>query len=444
MRGVSGRYGVARSATAVLAIIAAFVMTGCGASTSSSVGISDEGWPGIHADARNSDTSSVTGSRSIALNWSRPIGGPVAAYASIASTGQLFVTTKTENGCNLFSYEMDSGRMRFCNRLNPGVVASTPIVDAAVNTYVGDSGGMSSFNDHGQPRWRTQIFGTPISAQFTHDGNVLSVSQLGQVNVMERQTGKRVTSPFELLGHPDYLANPNLVPPPDDQGLQECFAGTAGCPVANTPALDVDSGRFFVTLWRPGAPKASLIALKYSGGDDPKVTFEWNADILEGGSATSPNLSADGSTVYVSDNVNKLLAVDAATGAVKWTYDLGFTPLGSASVSADGLIIPAGGRDGHLLAVRDKGDHAEKVWERTELVQLGVPAQTAGSTGYTVVSKGRGENADLTMLTFDTETGATVDEDPLPGAKGITVGTSIGPKGEVLTPTLIGELFVFA
>jgi hypothetical protein len=53
------------------------------------------------------------------------------------------------------------------------------------------------------------------------------------------------------------------------------------------------------------------------------------------------------------------------------------------------------------------------------------------------------EGADgLAMLTFDTGTGETLDRDTLPGAKGFTVGTSVGPKGEVLTPTLLGELFV--
>ncbi len=134
-----------------------------------------------------------------------------------------------------------------------------------------------------------------------------------------------------------------------------------------------------------------------------------------------------------------LWAIDSATGDPKWSYDIGYAAAGSPSTSADGLIIPAGGLDGHLLALQDKGDHAELVWERKDLLQLGVPAQTAGSTGYAVV---RERTDGLAMLTFDTGTGETLDQDTLPGAKGFTVGTSVGPKGEVLTPTLLGELFV--
>ncbi len=61
------------------------------------------------------------------------------------------------------------------------------------------------------------------------------------------------------------------------------------------------------------------------------------------------------------------------------------------------------------------------------------------STAYTVVRDG--DNG-LALLTFDTASGETLDQDALPEAFGSTAGTSVGPGGEVLTPTLIGELFV--
>src|SRR6188768_3191241 len=98
--------------------------------------------------------------------------------------------------------------------------------------------------------------------------------------------------------------------------------------------------------------------------------------MLIDGSATSPVLSADGSTVYVTDNVHRLLALDADTGQTKWTYDLGHNPVATSSVTADGLIVPGGGTDdGHLLALRDDGDHAELAWERSDVVLRGSPAQ---------------------------------------------------------------------
>jgi hypothetical protein len=298
---------------------------------------------------------------------------------------------------------------------------------------------MNSFNEKGQSRWRTQVVGTPLSAQFTADGHLLFVTQLGEVDVVSRQTGLRVAGPLNLLGQPNFLAAPNLPPAPDDHGLADCFTGGPTCPVANTPAIDLATGRFYVTVWQPGAPIASLVALAYTGGDQPKLEVAWRADMLTGGSGGSPVLSEDGATVYVTDNANRLIAVDTANGAAKWVHDLGFTPAGSSSV-ADGLIIPSAGENGHLLAIRDEGDHATVAWQRKDLRQLGAPAQSAGSTGYTVIPT---DNEDLALLTFDTQTGDTVASDVLPDSRGLTVGTSIGPRGEVLTSTWIGRLYVF-
>ena len=154
---------VLRSSVMVSTAIAAALIAGCGSDDGQVDRYASAGWPAMHADARNSDTSPVTGSRDVEFAWSRPLGGPVAAYASVAANGQSFVTARTENGCNLFSFQMDSGRKKWCARLNDGVVASTPIVDTATNVYVGESGAMMSFTETGQLRWRTLVVGTPLS-----------------------------------------------------------------------------------------------------------------------------------------------------------------------------------------------------------------------------------------------------------------------------------------
>lgn len=431
---------VLRSAATALVATCALVLSGCGAESGTVDVFSAGGWPGMHADARNSDTSSVAGARTISFDWSRPIGGPTATYASIASNGQIFLSAQTAAGCNVFSFQIDSGRKRWCARLAPGVASSTPVVDGAANSYIGEGGAMLSFNEHGQMRWRTPVSGTPRSAQFTGDGNLLVVTQLGQINVLDTQTGRTVAPLYDLIPEPSFADGVNVPRPPNDQGLDKCLVGSPECPVANTPAVDLESGKFYLTLWRPGATQASLVALRYHGGTEPRITEEWSTDALPGGSVSSPAISADGTTVYVNDKKGALWAVDAQTGEPRWSYDLGFAAAGGPSVSADGLLIPAGGEGGHLRALRDDGDHAESVWERTDLLQLGVPAQTAGGTGYTVVRDADGPG--LAMLTFDTGTGATLDYDVLPGAQGFTVGTSIGPDGQVVTTTLLGELFV--
>ncbi|MDJ0113858.1 cell surface protein, partial [Rhodococcus erythropolis] len=90
--------------------------------------------------------------------------------------------------------------------------------------------------------------GTPLSSQFTGDGNLLFITQLGQINVLNPQTGAKVVPSFDLIPPPsiDQGANAELIP--DNKGLNECFLGTSGCPVANTPAVDLGTGKFYFTF----------------------------------------------------------------------------------------------------------------------------------------------------------------------------------------------------
>ncbi|MEV0028239.1 PQQ-binding-like beta-propeller repeat protein [Nocardia sp. NPDC050793] len=422
-------------AVAALAALSTLALTACGTDVDDIAVGPGKGWPAAHHDGRNSGVSPVSGARSLTLSWSRPAAGPIERPVTIGAEGQLFLTTRTANGCAILSFQMPTGRKRFCDVLGPNAISSPTAVDGVSNVYVGDDGAVNSINYLGQPRWRTPVAGVPVSVQFTGDSRLLTITQSGQVDVLDRQTGQRTVPTVQLLGEPDFIENPDLTRPASGHGLDDCGTGGPQCPIANISAIDGSTGRFYVTVWQPGAPSAALIALRYA---DNKIQQEWRAEILTGGSATGPALSADGGTVYVGDNSKRLIAVDAADGRTKWVRPLGFVPSGGISVSGDGLIIPAGD-EGYLLALRDTGEGAEIAWERKDLALRGAPVQTAGDTGYTAAAIGDG----LNLITFDTGTGATIDSDVLPGAKGTTTGTSVGPEGEVVVATRIGEVFVF-
>ncbi|MFG3614672.1 PQQ-binding-like beta-propeller repeat protein [Nocardia sp. NPDC047654] len=424
-----------KRAAAALAAVGALALAGCGTDYDDITVGTGKGWTAAYHDGHNSGTGPVTGSRELELSWQRPVGGPIAQPITLGPDSQLFVTTRLQN-CSIFSFQMATGRKRFCNALGPSAISAPSSVDGMTNVYVGDDSRVISFNYLGQPRWATPVAGTPASVQFTGDGKLLIVTRSGQVDVLSRQTGDRTVPTVQLLGEPDFLVHAGLSWPDASQGLDDCATGGPQCPVATTSAVDADSGRFYVTLWQPGRPAAAVVALRYTG---EKLVREWSAELLLGGSATSPALSADGATLYVGDNNNRLIALDTADGRTKWVHRLDWTPRGGISVSDDGLIIPSGD-DGYLLGLRDNGDAVETVWERKDLALRGSAAQTAGDTGYAVAAIGDG----LNLVTFDTQTGATVDSDVLPGAKGATTGTSVGAKGEVVVATRIGEIFAFA
>ena len=438
MHGGSAHGRTGRKITAFAAAVVLVTLSGCSSDTAAIEPLSPDSWPAAHANARNSGSTSVSVDSPIALDWTRPTGGTVSSPVSIGSTGQMFVTAATESGCNLFSFEIDSARKRWCNRVGPSVVTATPTVDSAINVYVGDDGGMNSFNDHGQLRWRTTTYGVPKSAQFLGDGSVLSVTQMGQVSVLDTQNGQLRVPILDLVPTPNFLTDPNSDFEPVDTGLAECSAGGSECIVPAAPAVDRDTDAIYLTLWRPGSIAPQLVSLQYSRDGSPGLAERWSSDLLPAGVASSPVLSEDGSTVYVADIDGRLTAFDTADGRQKWTEGTGLGIGGSPSIAADGTIVPAGG-DGTLIGLRDNGDSVERVWVRDDIEQAGTAAQTADGHGHTVVRDGDG----LALLAFDSATGETLDSQPVPDVVGSTVGTSIGPDGQVVTASYLGEIFTY-
>ncbi|WP_245819990.1 outer membrane protein assembly factor BamB family protein [Rhodococcoides yunnanense] len=434
MRG--GRANSARVAT--LAAVGMLAVA-CSGSNDTIDAFAAGAWPAAHGDARNSSSTDHTGLSNSSFDWSRPLGGAVVSPVSIAASGQMFVSTYSATGCNLFSFDIESGRKRWCNRVGPAVATTTPLVDSVANIYVGDDGGFASYNEHGQLRWRTPVYGVPRSAQFLGDGSVLAVTQLGQVNVFDTQTGALTVPIHDLVEPPQFLDSPNTDFLPPDAGLDECGRGSADCPVGAAPAVDLESSRIYLVLWRPGAIAPQLVSLSYDATATPAVTEVWSSELLPAAVTSSPVLSEDGRSVYISDVDGRLSAYNSVDGASKWTYGAGFGTSGAPSVSADGSIVPSGG-DGELRSIRDDGDHATQVWSRDDLRQAGIPVHTADGTVQTVVRRGD----ELVLSSIDANSGETITDRPLPGATGSTVGTSVGPDGQLVVSTYLGEIFTYS
>ena len=50
---------------------------------------------------------------------------------------------------------------------------------------------------------------------------------------------------------------------------------------------------------------------------------------------------------------------------------------------------------------------------------------------------------DVALVVLDTATGEVLDRHELPGVSGFSVGTTVGPDGTVLVPTIRGQLHAF-
>jgi outer membrane protein assembly factor BamB len=395
------------------------------------------GWAAVHADGANTDYSGVEGASDLALAWQRSFDGsidigPLAWTINLGPTigpdGRVYLTSTTE-GCHLQALDGETGETLWCSpEVDVFAVMSSPLVDRDGRLFVADGQAMHAFDAEGNVLWETPIVGVPLSAQFTPEGRVVFVTHIGRVYVLRRGTGAPALPPVELI--PGATWDP-------DTGLMACARGTAECPSANTPAVDPGTGRLFFTFWAPGAAQAGVRAMQVTEDPEPAITPLWTNDSLAGGSASSPVLSADGSRVYVTDNVDSLHALDAATGEEIWAFPIGFASGGSPSRSPDDLVMPAGGP---LQAVRDDGDAARLAWRQDGLANRGIATQAAGGRAYATVARGQWQN-DLVVI--DTSTGAELDREQLPGTTVFSVGTTVGPDGTVYVPTINGHLFAF-
>jgi hypothetical protein len=389
------------------------------------------GWSTIHADGLNSDYSAVEGPDDVTLAWQHSFGGTINVGATFDGAGQLYVTS-TEPGCHLKALDAATGVTRWCSpEVNRFAVISSALIDEDGRLFVADGEAMHAFDAAGTLLWETPIEGVPLSAQFTANGRILFITHIGQINLLHRSNGKPVLPVMELIAGKTW--DPS-------EGVLACARGTIDCPSANTLAMDLESGRFYFTFWEPGAPSAGVRAMHLTEDPTPTITPLWTNDTLPGGSASSPTVAPDRNRLYVNDNVDSVHALDALSGAGLWAFPIGFASGGSPSLSPEGLVMPAGGGASPLLAVQDQGDHASLAWRRDDLLNRGIPTQTAGQKSYATVGLG-GFTNDLVVV--DTATGAELDRASLPGVTYFSVGTTVGPDGMIYVPTLSGELFAF-
>lgn len=410
--------------TAALALAAGVLAAGCNVYAPS--------WSAVHADGANSDYAPVEGARDVERAWTASFEGTINLGPTVDPQGQVYVTN-SGGDCHLHALDARTGETRWCStEVDTFAVASSPLIDRDGRLFLADGEAMHAFSRDGTLLWETPIEGVPLSAQFTPNGRIVFVTHIGRVYVLYRENGRHVLPPVELVPGATWDRS---------QGMRACAQGTSDCPSANTPAIDLRTGRLIFTFWTPGAPAAGVRAMRITEDPRPALVPLWTNDALPGGSASSPALSPDGSRVYVNDNAGNVHALDAATGEEIWSFPIGFASGGSASLSPGGLLVPAGGGASPLLALQDEGDHATLAWRNDALLNRGIATQADGDVAYVTAATGRQWVNDLVVV--DTRTGAEVDREPLPGISVFTVGTTVGPDRRVYVPTLAGEVHAF-
>jgi len=389
------------------------------------------GWSAVHADPENSDYHKWPGPDALTHAWSRSFDGMINLGPTSDGEGRVYVTTSGA-GCRLHALDRANGKTIWCSdEVGRLAVSSAPLLDREGRLYLGDGSVMRSFDRDGRVLWTYKIIGTPLSAQFTPAGDLIFITHVGVIYILDREKGTERMAPHSLV--PDPKFDPS-------EGAVACMRGLPECPSANTPAIDMRNGRLFFTFWTPGRPAAGIRAMRVTPGGRPQLIPEWTNDNLPGGSASSPDLSADGKRLYLTDNAGSLHTLDARTGKPIWTLPIGYGSGGSVSLSPGGLVMPAGGKDAPLLAIADRGNRGVILWKDEALRNFGVATQAAGHRAYPTVVTGKG-TADI--LVVDTRSGKILDREKIPGKPLFTVGTTLDRDGTVYVPTIRGELHAY-
>ena len=239
-------------------------------------------------------------------------------------------------------------------------------------------------------------------------------------------------------------------------GIEDCATNGPGCPVAGPPAVDTQAERAFVVVGAGsgatapdqrggGRGPSKVMAVDYdkNGGDRHDLRYAWERADLPDGAIGSPALSSDRSTLYVNLRGEKLAALDAKTGATKWTHDLGYQSTLPPSVSPDGTIIPAapGLHRASFVALKDEGSSVREAFKRTDVAMVSPVTQIRGGVGYAVVRSWAAVQSQL--IEFRTDTGTTLRTFDLPDSVKSASGVSIGPDGELVTVGNDGTVFAF-
>jgi outer membrane protein assembly factor BamB len=430
--------GLRRCSSVVVAAALAGGLGGCGNTDSWVQEAPAQGWPAQYGDAANSSYSATGGAAKLSLQWTRSVKGSLAAGPALSARGYLALNAQTPAGCSLMEWENnDNGRQRWCVRLVQGGGFGGPLLDGFDNIYVGQPGAFLSFPVTQWTRWRAPVIGMPTTPRFLGHGQLLVATHLGQVLVFDAHRGEVVGSPMDLVEGID--------PTDATRGLADCAAARSNCPVAAAPAFSANSGTVVLNVWQPGAATAGLISLKYHPGQTPLLSREWTSDAVNSGVIASPVLSADGSTVYVNGRDQRLWALHAADGKVKWSVPLGFLAQTPPAITPQGLIVSGGGPDTRLAAFKDAGDHADQAWHRDDVSPLSSSSLAGAGVGYTVSNAPAPNGAPgMSLLVFDPGNGRTLNTYPLPAATGYPVGVSVGSDRRVVTATSDGQVYGFA
>lgn len=352
------------------------------------------GWSTLHQGPGNRDQARGATLHKSYRSWRALEGVALMIAPSVSPDGQRFYQTSglQKGKSNLYAYSI-GGELLWqaapwtsaSEGIDPCAVLSNVIVDADGDLYLGDCNQMFAFDPDGKQKWVVPLPPAqqgdwqpepdlPINALttpvFTTQGDVLGVTNFGDVVIWDRATGAELNQPMRLPGllsprstavsQPASMwANGMMDDSIKDWSWQLLFGGEMRS--MNTPAVSQKTGRVFVaaTSTKPALGRLyGLDLIESDKGIQVVIAFSTDFGI---GSGSSPAMSNDDNFVYVSDEEGYVYSVDAHSGAIVWKAKTHATA-GSAVVDMDGTVIVLQAWPNPTMMALD-GDTGDVKWE---------------------------------------------------------------------------------
>jgi outer membrane protein assembly factor BamB len=236
------------------------------------------GWSTLHQGPDNRKLVASAPIDGPFRTWTALAGATVLTAPTMSPDGRtLYVTTgKAAGHSNLHAFDLD-GKLLWQSEpwqdadrgVDPCAVLSSPIVDREGNVFIGDCNQLFAYRPTGELKWVEPLpalrkgdwrpskrlpINALTTAVFTRDGDVLGVTNFGDVAVFDRESGARLNRDQRLPGH---------LPPPTRMKLSRALFGDGlldpeirswawqllmggRMRSTNTPAVEQKSGRVFV------------------------------------------------------------------------------------------------------------------------------------------------------------------------------------------------------
>lgn len=383
----------------VIVSAALFLALFAGNAGTALAGLAGSPWPMFQGDQRHSGRSLFTGPRNPVLKWSFHVQGTPGSPV-IGSDGTIYLPTGMLNeDTSGYLYAIAPGGTERWRYQFAGLPSSTaPAIASDGTIYVhmnGDEGNIAAveklyaLNPDGSLRW-----------VFRPNGDLASFASSVQSSPVIGPDGTIYVGSM----------NTSLCAVNPDGTLKWAVSPSASS-ISSSPALGPDGTIYFLDsgfeLW----------------AYDPHGTMKWSAALSDAsGGDGSASVGADG-TIYVATAGNATVHAVNPAGSVKWSKTLGFNPVATPAIAADGTIYV---NDDGLYALHPDGSLK---WKYGEDALFSTSSPLIGGDG-TIYSR---ESWKVYAVNPTGTTAWTINV-PSSGSSGLDPSPAIGSDGTLYMP----------